>query len=103
MSQTRESGRSGERPHALPAFHRSLIVTALLAFSGCASTITETRHLTIEHAFTDAAAARALKEAQTTCAQKRLVAVKTSSACTLTRCTTHYQCMDKADANKYRQ
>lgn len=77
-------------------------MTALLALSGCTSTITETRHLTLEHAFTDAAAARALKDAERTCAQKRLIAVKTSSACSLQRCTTHYQCMTREDADKYK-
>lgn len=90
MTSTRESGRA-------------LVVTALLALSGCTSTITETRHLTLEHAFTDAAAARALKDAERTCAQKRLIAVKTSSACSLQRCTTHYQCMTKDDAATYQK
>jgi hypothetical protein len=80
------------------------LVCLVLACTGCAQyAVTETKHFTIEHAFTDAAAARAQKDAEGTCAQKKLVAVKTSGACTLTRCTTHFQCMSKADAGKYKQ
>ena len=79
--------------------HWSLLL--VLACSGC-TTIEETNHFTVEHAFTDAAAARALKDAERTCAHKRLVAVKTSGACSLQRCTPHFQCMSKEDAAAYK-
>ena len=76
----------------------------LLACAGCGTHIgvKETQHLTIEHAFTDAAAAGARNDAERMCARKRLVAVRTSGTCSLTRCTTHFQCMNDADAEKYR-
>lgn len=85
----------------LPVFRGSAVLTLLLACSGCGSVVTETNYFTIEHAFTDAATARALKDAEKTCAQKRRVAVKTSGACSLARCTTHYQCMTQDDAATY--
>jgi len=95
------------RPHALPAVRRSLVVTALLACAGCSAppllVAQETNYLTYEHAFTEAAAADARKDAGKLCARTKLVAVRTSGACTLTRCTTHFQCMSKEDAGKYRQ
>jgi hypothetical protein len=82
--------------------HWSLLF--VLACAGCAQYgVTETNYFTIEHAFTDTAAARAQKDAGDTCARKKLIAVKTSGACTLTRCTTHFQCMSKEDAGKYKQ
>jgi hypothetical protein len=82
---------------------RPAVAITLLALSGCASTVTETNYFTLEHAFTDAAAARALKDAERLCAQKRLVAVKTSGACSLTRCTSHYHCMSKDEAATYQK
>ena len=83
----------------------SLLTFALLmACAGCAQYgVTETHHFTTEHAFTDAAAARAQKDADGICERKKLVAVKTTGACSLNRCTTHFQCMTQADAAKYKQ
>lgn len=85
------------------AFFSFALVTAC---AGCATSqlvVKESNYLTYEHAFTEAAAADALKGAKRNCAEKKLAAVRTSGACTLTRCTTHFQCMSKADAGKYRQ
>lgn len=61
----------------------------------------EGNYLTYDHAFTDAAAEIVRKNAESQCAQKRLVAVRTSGACSLARCTTHYYCMKPADAAPY--
>jgi hypothetical protein len=61
----------------------------------------ERSHLSFEHAFTDAGAADAARRARDQCAQRKRLAVETNRACTLTRCTTHFQCMDPADAAKY--
>ena len=61
----------------------------------------ETNYLTFEHSFTDAGAADARKRAQTQCAYRKQAAVRTSGTCSLTRCTTNFQCMDAADAAKY--
>lgn len=75
-----------------------------LACAGCAdpSSYAKPPYLTYEHAFTEAATERARKDAENTCAQRKLVAVRTSGTCTLTRCTTHFHCMTKADADNYR-
>jgi hypothetical protein len=62
----------------------------------------EGNYLTYEHAFTDAAAEIVRKNAESLCGQKKQAAVRTSGACSLTRCTTHYYCMDQADAAAYR-
>jgi hypothetical protein len=75
----------------------------LLVLAGCASRVTESNYFTLEHAFTDAAAARALQDAEKLCAQKRLAAVKTGGACSLARCTSHYQCMSPDDAAVYQK
>lgn len=71
--------------------------------AGCAiqPVVSESNYLTYEHPFTDAAAEAARRNAEKTCAERKQVAVKTSGACSLDRCTTHYQCMDKADATGY--
>ena len=89
------------RDRSLVTGHWSLLL--VLALSGCASVVTETNYFTLEHAFTDAAAARALKEAEKTCAYKRLIAVKTSGACSLAKCTSHFQCMSKDEAATYQR
>jgi hypothetical protein len=75
-----------------------LCTALLLACTGCGSVVTQPNYFTLEHAFTDAAAARAFQEAAKTCAHKKLAAVKTGGACSLTRCTTHYQCMTREEA-----
>jgi hypothetical protein len=75
----------------------------LLACAGCAQYgTTDTQYITTEHAFTEAAAARALSDADRVCRTRKMVAVKTGGACTLARCTSHYYCMSPADAEKYK-
>jgi inosine-uridine nucleoside N-ribohydrolase len=59
-------------------------------------------YLRYERPFTDATAVAARKDAEGECSRRKKVAVETNSTCTLTRCTTIYQCMDKADAAGYR-
>jgi hypothetical protein len=56
---------------------------------------------TFEHAFTDAAAEDARRRAQAQCAQRKHVAVKTSSRCSLNLCTTSFQCMEPSEAAGY--
>ncbi len=58
----------------------------------------EGNYLSLEHSFTDAGTEAARKRAIEHCGYKKKVAVRTSGACTLKTCTTHYHCMDKADA-----
>lgn len=77
----------------------------LMACAGCATpqlVVMESNYLTYEHAFTDAAAEAARKNAEKQCAHTKQVAVRTSGVCSLTRCTVNYQCMNKADATGYR-
>lgn len=86
---------------------RPVFLAALLAFcAGCAPRIEEiareSNYLTYEHPFTDAAAETALRNADRECAKKKQTAVRTTSACTLTRCTAHFQCVDPSEAAQYR-
>ena len=65
--------------------------------------VSEDNYMTFDHAFTDAAAEAVRRRADAHCATtKKQAAVKTSSACSLTRCTTNYQCMDQASAAAFR-
>jgi len=76
-----------------------------MACAGCAGNyvVSEGNYQTYEHPFTDAAAADVRKRAERHCAEKKRIAVRTSSTCSLTQCTTSYQCMGKADATGYQQ
>jgi len=88
------------------AGHRSLVTLFLvMACAGCAGNyvVSEGNYQTYEHPFTDAAAADVRKRAERHCAEKKRIAVRTSSTCSLTQCTTSYQCMGKADATGYQQ
>jgi hypothetical protein len=57
-------------------------------------------YLTYEHPFSEAAAAAVRRNAEGTCRQRDQAAVETSRTCSLTRCTTNYQCMDETDARR---
>jgi hypothetical protein len=76
---------------------RGSLVTILVMMAGCATqpAIVESNYLTYDHAFTDAAALAAQRSAEKVCAERKQVAVKTRSVCSLKECTTHYQCMDR--------
>lgn len=99
-------GNSEKRDRCREVIVRTFFAIALLmACAGCATSelvVAEGNYLTYEHAFTDAAAETARKSAERQCAERKQVAVRTRSACSLSRCTTSYQCMDKADATGYR-
>jgi len=81
----------------------SLILGVVLACAGCAVHLDtmEGNYVTYDHDFTDAAAASVRERSARICAQREQVAVMTSRVCSLTRCTTSYQCMSKADARLY--
>lgn len=79
---------------------RILIVALLSLGAGCAPTVEVTEHrnyMTFDHAFTDRAAEDVRQRAEKTCAKKKQIAVRTSRACSLDRCTTNYQCVDRDD------
>jgi len=88
-----------------------VLASALLLLAGCGARTYqtfsteqggyETGYLTFEYPFTDAAAEQARTRAQRQCGQKKQVAIKTKSACSLNRCTTSFQCMSPAEAAKY--
>jgi hypothetical protein len=81
---------------------RDCILLILLA--GCAGqtgirdSVVAGSYLTYEHAHTDAAAGTARQRAEKQCAYNKRVAVRTSSTCSLTSCTTHFHCMDQESA-----
>jgi hypothetical protein len=80
-----------------------LSIAILLACAGCGMqpTVRQRNYLTYEYPFTDGAAGAAHKSAEKICAETSQFAVKSSSVCSLTRCTTSYECMDKADATLF--
>lgn len=61
----------------------------------------DSNYLTFNHPFTDSALAEIQSGAAKLCLERKQVAVKTSERCSLTKCTTNYQCMDEADAVKH--
>ena len=94
----------------IPATGRpALVALFVLMCAGCSylpntisgSDFLKTNYLSYEHAFTDAAAADVRKTAERECSYRKQVAVRTGGNCSLTRCTTNFQCLDKADATKY--
>ena len=60
-------------------------------------------YLTLEHPFTDAGAESARVLAERECKARNQVAVRTSDACSLSQCTTNFQCMEPAEAKQYQQ
>jgi hypothetical protein len=82
---------------------RSIFLAALL--TGCLGcgvdnviVAGESNYMTFEHPFTDAAAEDVRKRAERLCGQRRQAALKTSTVCSLARCTTNYQCTNDAEA-----
>ena len=86
-----------------PSIAVYLLLIALLAVSsGCTGLIVSAgNYLTYDHPFTDEAAAKAKAEAEKLCAQRKQLAVQTSVACTMERCTTNFQCVDPKHPDQY--
>jgi hypothetical protein len=93
-------------------FARAVIVAALMAGAwGCgvsfkgltapAYVSDDGNYIRFEHAFTDAAAAEVRDRAIRICGDRKQVAIKTTNVCSLTKCTTNYQCISSPDAAKY--
>lgn len=51
-----------------------------------------------ERPFTDASAEIVRKDADTLCRDRRMVAIRVSDVCDMTRCFTNYQCVSQAEA-----
>jgi len=90
----RAGGRESGRANPLFAF---LLV---LACSGCGQQpwVAEGNYLTYDHPFTEAAAESARRNAEGRCRQRDQTAFETNRVCSLTQCTTRYQCMSAEDA-----
>ena len=74
---------------------------ASVALSGCANNqivATEGNYIKYVHPFTETAAAEVRRNAERMCEQRKQVALKTESACSLSKCATSYQCVDQANA-----
>jgi hypothetical protein len=82
------------------ARHWSLVTLLLVAGCGPQPYVAEGNYLTYDHPFTEAAAEGVRKNAEGNCRGRGATAVQTSRACSLTRCTTSYQCMSEADARR---
>lgn len=104
LTQCAETGpRCGKK---IPiTYHLSLItLLAAVTCAGCGTidpVTAEGSYLTYEHPFTDAAAQAVLENAVKTCADRKRDAIKTDSVCSLTQCTTHYQCVVKGGGTGY--
>ncbi len=91
------------RRPAPPIASYLLLFTLLAASSGCSSLIVSAGdYLTYDHEFTDQAAAKAKADAEKLCAQRKQLAVQTSVACTMERCTTNFQCVDPKHPDEYK-
>jgi len=89
-----------------PALRVTCLFVLLLACPGCSAVrivAMNNNYVTLVHPFTDAGAESARGLAERECRMYSLVAVKTSDACSLSQCTTHYQCMAPAEAKQYQQ
>lgn len=79
---------------------------AALLLSGCggqqfATYYSDTNYLTFTHPYTDQAMAEVVATAEKACRQRKQVAIQTTKTCSLSQCTTHYQCVDETDVVKY--
>jgi hypothetical protein len=94
------------RGYRMPPITYHLSLITLLLQCGCTylpNTVSggdflTPNYLSYEHPFTDAAAAGARKTAERECSYRKQVAVRTGGTCSLTRCTTNFQCMGQKDA-----
>lgn len=83
---------------------RALLLTFLL--SSCADSLLvgfgeDTNYLTFDHPNSEKVIADVRSRAERLCQQRKQVAIKTQSVCSLTNCATNYQCVDQADVIKY--
>jgi hypothetical protein len=54
--------------------------------------------LSFQHAFSEAAVDKVHRQAERHCAETKLTAVRTRRTCTMTECSTDYQCMTSEEA-----
>src|SRR5688572_33419708 len=103
--------RQARVSHAIVLAMRALFVAlSLAACAGCAvghrdyvsreGSVYDGRgnNLTFRHAFSEAAVDKVHRQAVRHCAETKLVAVRTQRTCTMTECSTAYQCMTGEEA-----
>ena len=78
-------------------FFLAALLAATLTACGQQPTIAEGNYLTYEHPFTEAAAESARQNAVSNCRRRGTTAIQTSRTCSLTQCTTNYQCVSGDD------
>ncbi len=82
-------------------------VLAALLLAGCAETNylvgyePDQNFLSFNHPFTDTAATDVRVRAERICGLRKQVVTQTTRNCSLTQCTTNFQCIDPADAAKH--
>ncbi len=89
--------------HAKPMLSRILLLVLLL--SGCSDNLLlsygdDTNFLLFDHPNSEKAIANVRARAEKLCAGRQQLAIKTESACSLSSCTTSYQCTDQSDVIK---
>ncbi|MBK7955424.1 MAG: hypothetical protein KAY22_27210 [Rhizorhabdus sp.] len=77
-----------------------------LLLSSCVDTMlvgfgADTNYLTFDHPNSEKAFADVRTRAERLCQERKQVAIKTESVCSLTNCATSYQCADQADVIKF--
>ncbi|WP_291991961.1 hypothetical protein [Candidatus Accumulibacter sp. ACC003] len=90
------------RPPLLAALPACLLG---LLLSGCADNVlvgygNDTNYLTFDHQNSEKAIADVRSRAEGLCRQRKQVAIKTAGVCSLTKCTTDYQCVEQAEVIK---
>lgn len=92
---------------------RTLIIPGLTALllAGCGgdylldnqlvSYATDENYLNFNHPYTDKAVADVQARAERICGERKQMAIQTSKICSLTKCTTNYQCVDAKNVIKY--
>ena len=61
----------------------------------------EENYLSFSHPFSDSATAEVQAKAAELCAQRKKAVIQTTRSCSLSKCTTNFQCVAQDDINKY--
>lgn len=83
-----------------------IFLLATLVLAGCVNNHllaygTDENYLNFKHPVTARAIEEVLTQAEALCSQRNQVAIQTSRVCSLTQCTTNYQCLEQADVTRY--
>ena len=81
-------------------------VVLLVLTAGCASYEiigydAKTNFVTFNHPFTDSSFSEIQAKAESICKARGQAAIQTGKVCSLSKCTTTYQCETSANINKY--